>query len=113
MSEGTATPLCRDLAGGLENDCSEREQKPVSRDRQNGGPGYTDAYEVPTDETKRAGISMGYCTVDDLPKHEENRAEEQKPKRRDPVEVRLSGIHGWLDRVDDTLGSDRAQRYEE
>ncbi len=51
--------------------------------------------------------------VDDLPEQEENRAEKQEPKRRDSVEVRLSGIHGWLDRVDDTLGSDGAQRFEE
>ena len=90
MLPRTRRPLRRDFAGGLENDCTEREEQPVSRDRQNGSPNDADADDVETDETKRTSISIGHCAVDELTEQKENRAEKEKPKSRDPVEVRLS-----------------------
>jgi hypothetical protein len=51
--------------------------------------------------------------VDDLPEKKENRTEEEKPERRGPVEVRLGGIHGRLNRVDETLANHLAQRIRE
>ncbi len=74
--------------GGHENDCSKRKQEPVSGERQNRGAYYTDADEIPTDETKRFGISMSYGVVDDLPEKKENWTEEEKPKGRGPIKVR-------------------------
>ena len=83
-------PIRRDFAGDVENNCTEREEQPVSRDRQNGTSNGTDADDVETNETKRTSISIRYCKVDELAEQNENRTEKEKPKSRDPVEVRLS-----------------------
>jgi hypothetical protein len=56
---------------------------------------------------------MGYGVVDELPEKEENRAEKKKPESGGPIEVRLSGIHRWLDRVDEARSCHLAERFGE